>query len=81
MALWKQFILPPENIANSFCFDSSVQLSGPDFEGFFMQARDADDLDSPAVGSFVLVDRRHSQLLTCGRSMVQSSILKWDVGH
>lgn len=46
-----------------------VQLSGPDFEGFFIQARDADDLDSPAVGSFVLVDRRHSQLLTCGRTM------------
>eukprot|EP00076_Gallus_gallus_P043166 XP_025008704.1 ferric-chelate reductase 1 isoform X4 [Gallus gallus] len=46
-----------------------IQLSGPDFEGFFIQARDADDLDSPAVGSFVLVDRRHSQLLTCGRTM------------
>ncbi|XP_052521509.1 ferric-chelate reductase 1 isoform X2 [Tympanuchus pallidicinctus] len=45
-----------------------VQLSGPDFEGFFIQARDAEDLDSPAVGSFVLVDRRHSQLLTCGHT-------------
>ncbi|NXW57051.1 FRRS1 reductase, partial [Eurystomus gularis] len=45
-----------------------VDLSGPDFEGFFIQARDAEHLDSPAVGSFVLVDRRVSQLLTCGRT-------------
>ncbi|OXB66171.1 hypothetical protein ASZ78_012970 [Callipepla squamata] len=55
-----------------------VQLSGPDFEGFFIQARNAEDLDSPAVGSFVLADQRRSQLLTCGRTMVQSSISKWD---
>ncbi|XP_071606991.1 ferric-chelate reductase 1 isoform X2 [Heliangelus exortis] len=45
-----------------------VHLSGPDFEGFFIQARDADHLDSPAVGSFVLADRRLSQLLTCGHT-------------
>ncbi|KAM6343551.1 putative ferric-chelate reductase 1 isoform 5-T8 [Alca torda] len=45
-----------------------VHLFGPDFEGFFIQARDAEHLDSPAVGSFVLVDRRLSQLLTCGRT-------------
>ncbi|XP_009561816.1 ferric-chelate reductase 1 isoform X5 [Cuculus canorus] len=45
-----------------------VHLSGPDFEGFFIQARNAEDLDSPAVGSFILVDRRSSQLLTCGRT-------------
>ncbi|XP_030135104.4 ferric-chelate reductase 1 [Taeniopygia guttata] len=45
-----------------------VHLSGPDFEGFFIQARDAERLDSPAVGSFVLADRRHSQLLTCART-------------
>ncbi|XP_076193925.1 ferric-chelate reductase 1 isoform X2 [Aptenodytes patagonicus] len=45
-----------------------VHLSGPDFEGFFIQARDAEHLDSPAVGSFMLVDRRLSQLLTCGRT-------------
>ncbi|NWI74945.1 FRRS1 reductase, partial [Dryoscopus gambensis] len=45
-----------------------VHLSGPDFEGFFIQARDAEQLDSPAVGSFVLADRRRSQLLTCGRT-------------
>ncbi|NXU10571.1 FRRS1 reductase, partial [Pardalotus punctatus] len=45
-----------------------VHLSGPDFEGFFIQARDAEHLDSPAVGSFVLADRRRSQLLTCGHT-------------
>uniref|UniRef100_A0A8D0FP70 Ferric chelate reductase 1 n=1 Tax=Strix occidentalis caurina TaxID=311401 RepID=A0A8D0FP70_STROC len=45
-----------------------VHLSGPDFEGFFIQARDAEHLDSPAVGSFMLVDRRLSQLLTCAVS-------------
>ncbi|XP_010004954.1 PREDICTED: ferric-chelate reductase 1 isoform X2 [Chaetura pelagica] len=45
-----------------------VSLSGPDFEGFFIQARDAEDLDSSAIGSFMLVDRRVSQLLTCGRT-------------
>ncbi|XP_055671069.1 ferric-chelate reductase 1 isoform X1 [Falco peregrinus] len=45
-----------------------VLLSGPDFEGFFIQARDAEHLDSPAVGSFMLADRRLSQLLTCGHT-------------
>ncbi|NXD38877.1 FRRS1 reductase, partial [Copsychus sechellarum] len=45
-----------------------VHLSGPDFEGFFIQARDAEHLDSPAVGSFALADRRRAQLLTCGRT-------------
>ncbi|NWS18937.1 FRRS1 reductase, partial [Pachyramphus minor] len=45
-----------------------VNLSGPDFEGFFIQARDAEHLDGPAVGSFMLADRRLSQLLTCGRT-------------
>ncbi|XP_068025291.1 ferric-chelate reductase 1 isoform X1 [Melanerpes formicivorus] len=45
-----------------------VNLSGPDFEGFFIQARDAEHLDSPAVGSFMLADRRLSQLLTCGHT-------------
>ncbi|NXC67757.1 FRRS1 reductase, partial [Anhinga anhinga] len=45
-----------------------VHLFGPDFEGFFIQARNAEHLDSPAVGSFMLVDRRLSQLLTCGRT-------------
>ncbi|XP_042662912.1 ferric-chelate reductase 1 isoform X3 [Tyto alba] len=45
-----------------------VHLSGPDFEGFFIQARDAEHLDNPPVGSFMLVDRRLSQLLTCGHT-------------
>lgn len=58
-----------------------VHLSGPDFEGFFIQARDAERLDSPAVGSFVLADRRHSQLLTCGRTKVESSALQLFSGH
>ncbi|XP_057258269.1 putative ferric-chelate reductase 1 isoform X8 [Pezoporus wallicus] len=45
-----------------------VHLSGPVFEGFFIQARDAEHLESPALGSFMLADRRVSQLLTCGRT-------------
>uniref|UniRef100_A0A8D0GTK5 Ferric chelate reductase 1 n=1 Tax=Sphenodon punctatus TaxID=8508 RepID=A0A8D0GTK5_SPHPU len=43
-----------------------VYLSGPLFEGFFIQARDAENVTGPAVGSFMLVDQRISQLLTCG---------------
>nr|XP_056701073.1 ferric-chelate reductase 1 [Euleptes europaea] len=43
-----------------------VSLSGPAFEGFFLQARSAKNLKGPAIGSFVLADRRISQLLTCG---------------
>ncbi|XP_075792714.1 putative ferric-chelate reductase 1 isoform X1 [Pelodiscus sinensis] len=44
-----------------------VSLSGPVFEGFFIQARNAENLDGPAIGSFILADERISQLLTCGR--------------
>ncbi|XP_066479467.1 ferric-chelate reductase 1-like [Tiliqua scincoides] len=44
-----------------------VSLSGPPFEGFLLQARDAENVGGPAVGSFALADRRRSQLLTCGR--------------
>ncbi|XP_054835155.1 ferric-chelate reductase 1 [Eublepharis macularius] len=43
-----------------------VTLSGPAFEGFFLQARSAKNLRGPAIGSFVLADKRKSQLLTCG---------------
>ncbi|XP_067394490.1 ferric-chelate reductase 1-like [Emydura macquarii macquarii] len=43
-----------------------VNLSGPVFEGFFIQARNAEHLAGPAVGSFMLADERISQLLTCG---------------
>ncbi|NWU93283.1 FRRS1 reductase, partial [Upupa epops] len=66
--------LPPEHtiMVNGTEFNPGdnieVILSGPEFEGFFIQARDAENLDGPAVGSFMLVDRRHSQLLTCGHT-------------
>uniref|UniRef100_A0ABM5G8R8 Ferric-chelate reductase 1 isoform X1 n=1 Tax=Pogona vitticeps TaxID=103695 RepID=A0ABM5G8R8_9SAUR len=43
-----------------------VTLSGPTFEGFFLQARDAENLEGAAIGSFVLADKKRSQLLTCG---------------
>ncbi|XP_062992306.1 ferric-chelate reductase 1 [Elgaria multicarinata webbii] len=45
-----------------------VSLSGPTFEGFFLQARNAEDVGGPAIGSFALADKRMSQLLTCGRT-------------
>ncbi|KAM9008295.1 ferric-chelate reductase 1 isoform 8-T13 [Ara ararauna] len=45
-----------------------VHLSGPVFEGFFIQARDAEHLESPALGSFMLADRGVSQLLTCAHT-------------
>ncbi|KAJ7332499.1 hypothetical protein JRQ81_014679 [Phrynocephalus forsythii] len=44
-----------------------VTLSGPPFEGFFLQAREAENLEGAAIGSFVLADKKRSQLLTCGR--------------
>ncbi|KAM9128937.1 putative ferric-chelate reductase 1 isoform 2-T2 [Pangshura tecta] len=43
-----------------------VSLSGPVFEGFFIQARNAENLAGPAVGFFMLAEERISQLLTCG---------------
>ncbi|XP_071985018.1 putative ferric-chelate reductase 1 isoform X2 [Engystomops pustulosus] len=43
-----------------------VTLSGSRFMGFFVQARDANDLDGNAVGSFSLIDDQVSQLLKCG---------------
>uniref|UniRef100_A0A671PNY9 Putative ferric-chelate reductase 1 n=1 Tax=Sinocyclocheilus anshuiensis TaxID=1608454 RepID=A0A671PNY9_9TELE len=43
-----------------------VTLSGSEhFEGFLIQARDATNLDGPAIGSFTLVDPEISQRLTC----------------
>ncbi|KAJ8409511.1 hypothetical protein AAFF_G00229120 [Aldrovandia affinis] len=36
------------------------------FQGFLIEARDARNLDSAAVGSFTLVNSAISQLLTCG---------------
>ncbi|XP_042321648.1 ferric-chelate reductase 1-like isoform X2 [Sceloporus undulatus] len=44
-----------------------VSLFGPPFEGFFLQARNADNVGGPAIGSFALADKKRSQLLTCGR--------------
>ncbi|KAE8610491.1 hypothetical protein XENTR_v10012147 [Xenopus tropicalis] len=43
-----------------------VTLSGSRFNGFLVQARDVENLDGSAVGSFALIDERVSQLLTCG---------------
>ncbi|XP_072254258.1 putative ferric-chelate reductase 1 [Pyxicephalus adspersus] len=43
-----------------------VSLSGPKFTGFFIQARDANNLESNPIGSFSLIDVEISQLLTCG---------------
>ncbi|XP_029474076.1 putative ferric-chelate reductase 1 [Rhinatrema bivittatum] len=43
-----------------------VTVAGPRFEGFFIQARDAENLDGDAVGSFTLISAGISQLLTCG---------------
>ncbi|KAM3914375.1 putative ferric-chelate reductase 1 isoform 2-T3 [Leptodactylus fuscus] len=43
-----------------------VTLSGSHFDGFLIQARNANNLDSDAVGSFSLIDDRVSRLLTCG---------------
>ncbi|OCT85127.1 hypothetical protein XELAEV_18023293mg [Xenopus laevis] len=42
-----------------------VTLSGSRFDGFLVQARDAENLEGSAVGSFSLTDERISQLLTC----------------
>ncbi|XP_004635739.1 ferric-chelate reductase 1 [Octodon degus] len=42
-----------------------VTLSGRPFKGFLVEARDAEDLDGPPVGSFLLKDSQVSQLLTC----------------
>ncbi|KAH0618415.1 hypothetical protein JD844_017592 [Phrynosoma platyrhinos] len=44
-----------------------VTLFGPPFEGFLLQARNAENVGGPAIGSFVLADKKRSQLLTCGR--------------
>nr|XP_044994354.1 ferric-chelate reductase 1 isoform X2 [Jaculus jaculus] len=42
-----------------------VTLSGPPFKGFLLEARDAEDLSGPPVGSFTLIDSEVSQILTC----------------
>ncbi|KAL4674041.1 hypothetical protein H8959_017975 [Pygathrix nigripes] len=42
-----------------------VILSGHPFKGFLLEARNAEDLNGPPVGSFMLIDSEVSQLLTC----------------
>ncbi|XP_038601516.1 ferric-chelate reductase 1 [Tachyglossus aculeatus] len=55
-----------------------VTLSGPPFRGFLLEARDAEKLDGPAVGSFSLIDRHESQLLSCDK--VQDSAVSHTSG-
>ncbi|XP_036621804.1 ferric-chelate reductase 1 [Trichosurus vulpecula] len=43
----------------------TVTLSGPRFKGFLIEARNAEDLDGSPIGSFTLIDKEVSQLLTC----------------
>uniref|UniRef100_A0A671F1C6 Ferric-chelate reductase 1 n=1 Tax=Rhinolophus ferrumequinum TaxID=59479 RepID=A0A671F1C6_RHIFE len=42
-----------------------VTLSGPEFKGFLLEARDAEALTGPPIGSFTLIDSQMSQVLTC----------------
>ncbi|KAG8436782.1 hypothetical protein GDO86_007749 [Hymenochirus boettgeri] len=42
-----------------------VTLSGTRFDGFLVQARNVDNIEGPAIGSFSLIDEKISQLLTC----------------
>uniref|UniRef100_G1Q9E3 Ferric-chelate reductase 1 n=1 Tax=Myotis lucifugus TaxID=59463 RepID=G1Q9E3_MYOLU len=43
-----------------------LAVSGPEFKGFLIEARDAEDPSGAPVGSFTLIDSQESQLLTCG---------------
>ncbi|XP_006830986.1 PREDICTED: ferric-chelate reductase 1 [Chrysochloris asiatica] len=42
-----------------------VTLSGPSFKGFLLEARDAEDLSGPLIGSFTLIDSELTRSLTC----------------
>ncbi|EHB17197.1 Ferric-chelate reductase 1 [Heterocephalus glaber] len=42
-----------------------VTLPRGPFKGFLLEAHDAEDLDGPPIGSFMLIDSQVSQLLTC----------------
>ncbi|XP_036907244.1 ferric-chelate reductase 1 [Sturnira hondurensis] len=42
-----------------------VTLSGPEFKGFLLEARNAEDWNGPPVGFFTLIDTEVSQLLAC----------------
>ncbi|EPY76486.1 hypothetical protein CB1_001428098 [Camelus ferus] len=50
-----------------------VTLSGPPFKGFLLEARNAEDLSGPPVGSFTLIDSQVSQLLTCEDTQFNTS--------
>lgn len=52
-------------IINYFFVCFSVTLSGLPFRGFLLEARNAEDLSGPPIGSFTLIDSQVSQLLTC----------------
>lgn len=43
----------------------TVRQSGTSFQGFFLQARDAADLNVGPLGTFTLIDDKNTQLLTC----------------
>lgn len=53
------------NLLSYFFVCLSVTLSGPPFRGFLLEARNAEDLSGPPIGSFTLIDSQVSQLLTC----------------
>ncbi|XP_018428140.1 PREDICTED: ferric-chelate reductase 1 [Nanorana parkeri] len=68
--------VPQEGVVHDITVDKTtfkpgdhikVTLSGPQFAGFFIQARDTSDLEGSAVGSFSLIDDRISQLMKCGQ--------------
>lgn len=42
-----------------------VTLLGQPFRGFLLEARDAEDLSGPPIGTFTLIDSDSSQILTC----------------
>ncbi|XP_043941548.1 putative ferric-chelate reductase 1 isoform X2 [Protopterus annectens] len=44
-----------------------VDLSGSSFKGFLIEARDAENLNSEAIGTFSLIDSTSSQLLNCAK--------------
>lgn len=66
-----------ENVLSFFIFLLTVTLlvvptSGSiSFKGFLIEARDAENPDGPAVGSFSLLNPSESQLLHCGHTQVE----------
>lgn len=58
------------NLLNYLFVCFSVTLSGPEFKGFLLEARDAEALSGPPIGSFTLIDSQMSQVLTCEDTQV-----------